>query len=1064
MPEAEPASRLEAIAEMVRAATGLAPPAAGDGGVFVPNQVERVTYHDFALYQTVFDPWATRDPRPVDNPDKPSTLPTEAAPPPPEYLPSDLLDFTDLSFRAQAAIANFLDDVRLALAEGVTFDAKPAIRLIYRFRTECYDELIRHYQSTQIPFRLESMLVFFVEEFLAGLMETFPRMNVAQQQAFYAQYFDRAVHDWVIRTRNMELPWLVPGNGTMQQWTDAGYVVSDTFRLVPKALATATNTQGIYPITGWVGVPDPNAFLGPAPNPPPPPLAHEYAWVYDRTAGSRGSFHGGLYDRASLYFAPGQRLVEGSLVNDLSDVLVGAVDILAAPAPTTPSELDQLSAAARALVEQYGTVLGAAPTTATPRTARDVYGFEPYPTGSINLGMRVLYRQAWHPRGIQPGELVRTIPLAPGQKERFSTKIIRRNKLTREIEDTRSTETTQESVVQTKDSSEIVEEAAASNKWHVDATASGSFNMGFFGVSASTSTGYAQENSKSSRDTKSRLAESMQKTARTSRRENRVKVSTEREETFESERATEITNPNQEIAITCFYETVQQIYTVNTALEGIDPVIFVAERVPRPEELTIDWIRRYDWILDRVLLDDSFRDTLGLVSTQQPDFALALSAQSLGLDEVSRLSKVLEKAEASLATIHQLPGSIANTYEATLNAYQSAVAMARSRLEQVQQLLLRVERLVDHVADNILYYCRAIWAEEDTDRRMMRYASLRLPTRFRPSLNTVNVETDPLTGQAIYTGAWEADPNSWRPLSDVIHPVGPIAYAGNYAVYRIRYIESTAGLSRVIRLANQAYYEPVPPLLQVSAAGRAAALNATVIVDNEDFYSGDNYVLRVSNPPVPPPPPAGGGPLAGGGVVGPAVQFGLQLTLIRREFDGTAVDLTALAAPNQGAVPAHMIGPLVLSFDGLRLTVAGQVQAGDEIVLLARPPLLVDPELKYRRLLDPLLTIAEAQQQIDDDNTEDIVVDTSNLWLNLIKGSGTVLEDFKLEHRRIDVETARAELIRRYLRLDQNVLADPDIEKKVIIHGPANATRVAEGEAVLEDPPPAPAPPIPPGG
>jgi hypothetical protein len=82
------------------------------------------------------------------------------------------------------------------------------------------------------------------------------------------------------------------------------------------------------------------------------------------------------------------------------------------------------------------------------------------------------------------------------------------------------------------------------------------------------------------------------------------------------------------------------------------------------------------------------------------------------------------------------------------------------------------------------------------------------------------------------------------------------------------------------------------------------------------------------------------------------------------------------------------------------------------------------------------------------------VVDTNNLWLNLVKGTGTVLEDFKLEHRRIDVEVARAELARRYLRLDRNLLADPDIEKKVIIKGPARAARAAEDEAAADDAPP----------
>ena len=248
--------------------------------------------------------------------------------------------------------------------------------------------------------------------------------------------------------------------------------------------------------------------------------------------------------------------------------------------------------------------------------------------------------------GSNPGELIRTIPLAPGQKERFSVKIQQRNKkLTRQIQDKTSTESTEESTTQTKDSSEIVEEAAKSNKWHLDTSATGSFNMGFFGVDATTSAGYAQESSRSSKDTKSRLSEAMQKTARISRRESRVQVSTEREETFESDRSSEIINPNQEIAVTCLYETVQQIYTVRTALEGIEPCSSSPSACrARGAQHQLDSSTRLDsqsCPARRVVP----RNTPGSFDAAPRQFAAALSAQALGLDEVFRLSKVLDQGE-----------------------------------------------------------------------------------------------------------------------------------------------------------------------------------------------------------------------------------------------------------------------------------------------------------------------------------------------------------------------------------------------------------------------------------
>ncbi len=520
-----PLSRFDVIAEAVRGITALPAPRQAAPGVppdvFVPQQVERVTHHDFALFETVFDPWAARDPRPAPDPAEPPTVPASpavATPPPPVYLPEDLVDLRGLSVQAEAVLAYFLDaEVREALQEGVPFEPAPLIRLIHRFRTTCYGEMIRHYQPAQIPVRLESMLIFFVEKFLADLAEVFPRMDAAQQARFYADYYDRALRDWVLRTRDLEMPWLV-GNWNLAEWTRAGYAVGEVFGLIPRELSGATNSNGVRTITWLRGL-----------NGAPDPLPHEHAWSFFR---SRTAIEFGRYDITRLYFS---RFDDYSPRGGIeSAVLKGAVDILAEPTPVAPSELEKLTDSVRAMLGQYGNVLGTSASTA-PRTARDVYGFEPYPTGSINLGLRVLYRQAWTPRGIQPGELVRTLPLAPGQKERISIKIHRRDKITREFEETSGTETTDESVNTTKDSSEVVEEAARANKWHVDATASGSFNVGIFSVNASTSTGYAQDSSKSSRDTKTRLAESVQKTARTSRRQTRTRP---------APRANKASNPN----------------------------------------------------------------------------------------------------------------------------------------------------------------------------------------------------------------------------------------------------------------------------------------------------------------------------------------------------------------------------------------------------------------------------------------------------------------------------------------------------------------------------------------
>ena len=167
----------------------------------------------------------------------------------------------------------------------------------------------------------------------------------------------------------------------------------------------------------------------------------------------------------------------------------------------------------------------------------------PFPPESINIGLRLVYRQEWRTLGNQDGEVIRTIPLGPRQTEKVSMKLVRRNKGTRELETVTATERTSEASDSTRDSSEIVEEASKTKQW--EAKGDASFDIGFF--KAGGGWGGSGESEKSSKETKTQLSETMQKTAHKMRRETKLVVSTESEVTFEETRASEITNPNDEV-------------------------------------------------------------------------------------------------------------------------------------------------------------------------------------------------------------------------------------------------------------------------------------------------------------------------------------------------------------------------------------------------------------------------------------------------------------------------------------------------------------------------------------
>jgi hypothetical protein len=420
---------------------------------------------------------------------------------------------------------------------------------------------------------------------------------------------------------------------------------------------------------------------------------------------------------------------------------------------------------------------GNAGTPNLPRFAIE-YPFEVFPPLTVNVGLRMVYRQEWRPLGMQKGEIIRTIPLGPGQRERVTTKIIRRRKMTSTLESITATETMTETADTTKDSSEIVSEAASTFNWKVDAEVHAGISL--IGGSVSTSFGGSEE--EKSRATSSTLNEAMRKAASKVRRETKVVVSTEQEESFEREAASEIFNPNNETAITYEYHKLQQQYEVFTSLAQVESVIFAAERLPLPTEIDEAWVRQYDWIIAKVLKDESYRATLNELIQDREE-----SNPVEGLTE-DPFADAAKAARENFAQFNQTAGqgnpqgqglSIPDIYAAPQQIYQQHLREQAARQRANDLRKIRRERLFLHIVDNILHYCQAIWTHEEPDQRLLRYKKegRRVPVEWSaPAQPHVAGAPPP---QYRPTGAT-------APLWEMIDPTGPMAYVGNYAVFALR--------------------------------------------------------------------------------------------------------------------------------------------------------------------------------------------------------------------------------------------------------------------------------------
>ena len=66
------------------------------------------------------------------------------------------------------------------------------------------------------------------------------------------------------------------------------------------------------------------------------------------------------------------------------------------------------------------------------------YAFDVFKPGAINFGVMITYRQKWEPQRYQVADLVKTIPLAPKEVRRYTTRAVtKKTRADKELEDNR---------------------------------------------------------------------------------------------------------------------------------------------------------------------------------------------------------------------------------------------------------------------------------------------------------------------------------------------------------------------------------------------------------------------------------------------------------------------------------------------------------------------------------------------------------------------------------------------------------------------------------------------------
>ncbi|MEE9615054.1 MAG: hypothetical protein V3W31_08950 [Thermodesulfobacteriota bacterium] len=629
---------------------------------------------------------------------------------------------------------------------------------------------------------------------------------------------------------------------------------------------------------------------------------------------------------------------------------------------------------------------------------------------SVNFGITVTYRQKWEPVAYQAGELAKTITLAPKETRKFTSKtVVKRKRSEKEVEN--ASQVRKDEFNQTsRAEAEIIRKA--NTKTNFNLSTDGTYNLGF--AEGTTETETSRDSEKDSSETKKDFREAVSKAAQEFKNERKVEVSIEESEEFEETESGELTNPNDELAVTFLFYELQRRYRIHEEIHRIMPVVLVAQEVPNPGQINDAWLIAHDWVLNRALLDDSFRQTLrylseqyrgdlhtlghqrgvyqthkGLVDKLQTDILAAETKEDTAYkhlqDDIEARAREVRNQETDSfwsnvgeffgGGADEAPESARVVEEASRDAHERAVAEAKELTMRLQREVtalnaasekyaklltklksweVKIARLRLHIKQNILYYMQAIWAHEVPDQRYFRLFQVKVPTFVDNGTKYQVVDADASDGQVIFS---------------VENPQSP---------------ETAKGVT----------FE-ISPSLEAKFEGDLKSLVEVADIDKLLGFKGNYAIfpLKESNPLTDV-------------MMDPYVDQGFKevLNLVDPDPDGnmSRQDFAKYVACLYATLPEG-------EFEGIKEALKEQ----------------------YKRIL-------LASNRLG----EEIVVPTGSLFIEALPATHPLLEDFKLVHRAIDVKKVQAEVrdaelenLRTAARLLSENYEDPDIEKKIVIEG-----------------------------
>ena len=317
------------------------------------------------------------------------------------------------------------------------------------------------------------------------------------------------------------------------------------------------------------------------------------------------------------------------------------------------------------------------------------HSFRVFQKNSVNFGIVTTYRQEWKPGAYQVGNLVGTLPLAPGETRKYTRKQrIKKSRSVKENERYAST-LNDERAITSRAIADIIQKASSATNFEqsVQTELGGKLKPIGFDVGMNTSSQFQRNQGVESERVKKGFHETVRKASQEFKDERALEVTTDALSDLEEGSTNEISNPNNEITVTYLFYELERQYRVTEHLHRLTPVVLVAAEVPNPSDIDDDWLVAHEWILRRSLLDDGFNEALDIVSEGliQDEVTVEIARQQFETQKT-----LVEELSESVESLNTLQETLRNALVQTTEREKLArVARKRNRRRRRRGFLSR---------------------------------------------------------------------------------------------------------------------------------------------------------------------------------------------------------------------------------------------------------------------------------------------------------------------------------------------------------------------------------------